>query len=348
MGIQLDKVKEFLDQLGHFGVFGLHEMYKFDPSSVTSLLDDPSEPDAVRLNKFLKKNPPKTIYRNPRLSTVECTEKEQNLIDHIFHKGLDLPGSKTNLYGNLEYFSNFFIDMFFGNLTEVNDHLKSLPENELYKALERREGYCQYSPIFAPIVGLRMVNIENSRFLTADEKKKVRFMFPGNNENKHVKIVRELIKLGAEVNAHDVHGFTPLHHAIEMRDEHMVEVLLINNANPNAVSRTNEMPSAYMLVPETESELKIVDLMMKHNAKINHSHERLEIRMSLEDLGCIDLIIRAREAYPLEKNVCENCLEDAVKMCGGCWHAQYCSTECQKDDWKLHKHTCKKYKMIKK
>ena len=38
----------------------------------------------------------------------------------------------------------------------------------------------------------------------------------------------------------------------------------------------------------------------------------------------------------------QKCLNKATKLCGNCKIVSYCSAECQKADWKLHKQACKK------
>ena len=87
---------------------------------------DNSDDDAIKLIKYLEDNPPEESYEDPRLSDSQPTEDEVNLIEQIFFKGIDLPGSKHNPFGHLQYFSSFFIDMFFGNFTEFNDCIKTL------------------------------------------------------------------------------------------------------------------------------------------------------------------------------------------------------------------------------
>ena len=148
---------------------------------------DRSEMEAIKLIKFLKENPPKNRYESPVLPDAEPSQNEKNLMFYVFSHGIDLPGSKHNLFGHLQHFSSFFIDMYFGNYTEFNDYVKGLTKEELTKVLNRREGYCQSSPIFAPILGLRMVGIENKLLYTKEQVQKIRSMYSGCNENKHLK-----------------------------------------------------------------------------------------------------------------------------------------------------------------
>ena len=61
-------------------------------------------------------------------------------------------------------------------------------------------------------------------------------MYSGNNENKHLQILKKLLKLGADPNAHDINGFTPLLHAMYYGDQYMIATLLIKGANPNSES----------------------------------------------------------------------------------------------------------------
>ena len=39
---------------------------------------------------------------------------------------------------------------------------------------------------------------------------------------------------------------------------------------------------------------------------------------------------------------CYVCKKDAAKRCTGCLTISYCSRECQTQDWKYHRNTCKK------
>ena len=42
-------------------------------------------------------------------------------------------------------------------------------------------------------------------------------------------------------------------------------------------------------------------------------------------------------------NICKNCGFIATQRCSRCKLTYYCCVECQKEDWKSHSKTCKKY-----
>ncbi|KAH7081157.1 hypothetical protein BKA63DRAFT_561719 [Paraphoma chrysanthemicola] len=42
--------------------------------------------------------------------------------------------------------------------------------------------------------------------------------------------------------------------------------------------------------------------------------------------------------------LCAMCMKEGSKACGGCHEMRYCSTECQKSDWQIHKMACKSLK----
>ena len=143
-----------------------------------SLQSDASHSRAVQLIALLKKNPPNVTYENPKRADEEYTlSKKKRFLSYIFMYGLELPGCKHNLFGHIQYFSSFFFDIFVGNFTEYNAHIQQLSEKDLKKKLERREGYCQYTLLFAPIRGLRMV--DNWNPFLGSEKQEVRKMYSG-------------------------------------------------------------------------------------------------------------------------------------------------------------------------
>ena len=301
-----------------------------------------SDDDVIKLIKYLKENPPEESYGNPKLSDNPPTRDQWNLIQQIFYDGIDLPGSTHNPFGHLQYFSSFFIDMFFGNFTEFDDYIKSLSKEEIYRAMKKREGYCQQSPIFAPILGLRMVDIERSLDFTSEQVQEIRTMYSGCNEHMHLKIMKKLIKLGADVNAHDINGFTPLHYAVLHCNEGMVTVLLKHGANPNSESRDSVKPLSILTSANTETEMKVIDILIQYDSRLTDKEEIDKLRTSVETHGTKDLAIKVREAHPRDKEECEKCTKPTPKQCGACGKVYYCTPDCQKQDWKFHEISCQK------
>ena len=301
-----------------------------------------SDDDVIKLIEYLKENPPEESYENPKLSDSKPNQDEMNLIKQIFYRGIDLPGSKHNPFGHLQYFSSFFIDMFFGNFTEFNDCIKSLSKEELDKAMKKREGYCQFSPIFAPILGLNMVDIERSLDFTSAQVQEIRTMYSGCNEHKQLKILKKLIRLGADVNAHDINGFTPLHYAVSHFNEGMITVLLKHGANPNSENRIGWRPLYHLRNGILEVHMKIICILIQYNARLTNKEGIDVLRTSVETHGTRDLAIKVREAHPRDKEECEKCTKPTPKQCGACGKMYYCTPACQKMDWKFHKITCQR------
>ena len=318
------------------------EILEFMEKCIKIVTGDNSDDDAIKLIKLLKENPPEESYENPKLSDSKPNQDEINLIQQIFYQGIDLPGSIHNPFGHLQYFSSFFFDIFFGNYTEFKDHIKNLSKEELDMAMKKREGYCQYGPIFATILGLRMVDIENNTEFTSEQVREIRTMYSGCNEHKHLEIMNELIRLGADVNAHDINGFTPLHYAVLHRNEGMVTVLLKHGANPNSESRNGWRPLFLLKLASMEDSMKIIDILIQYNARLTNKEDINILRTSVETHGTKDLAIKVREAHPRDKEECEKCSKPAPKKCSSCKRVHYCTPDCQKQDWKFHKITCQK------
>jgi hypothetical protein len=167
-------------------------------------------------------------------------------------------------------------------------------------------------------------------------------MYSGCNENRHLDILQDLLKHGADPNAYDINGYTPLHHAILMGNECMVASLLKYGANPNSVSFNGDRPLAVIRNPRTDKHMRIIDMLIQHKSILTNKYEVNDIREKVELYGSKELAVKVREAMPKDQNECEKCVKTAVKTCPACGLAVYCSTTCQKLDWVFHKVTCKK------
>ena len=323
------------------------EIHCFVDKCTKLVIDDDSDAQVIKLIKTLKEKPPKESFENPKLPNHKCTSDEYNLMFHIYLKCIDLPGSKFNPYGNLHYFSNFFIDVFFGNFTEYNEHIQSVSGDGLKRELERREGYCQFTVLFAPILGTRMVKLDTLTYLRNTEKEEIRKIYTGANENRHLHILQDLLERGADPNAHDIYGNTPLFHALSAGEVDMAAILLKYGANPDAENWIGNRPLQTFGYPRTERDMRFLDLFLKYNSKPASKNHAFVIRVFVDSYGNKDFAARVREAWPREANECEKCMKPAEKKCSACKLVFYCTPACQKKDWVIHKTICKKNRQSK-
>ena len=320
---------------------------------------------SIESEKFIKKlreNPPSIRYENPYIfrrsyfrncqcldrdfnEVCQCPEFERRLMNLI--QEIDLPGSKFNPAGNGSYYSELFYHMFFGNYSDFNDHIMKLSKPELEKTLRAREGYPQFSPVFAPIIGRRMLFVDELpwRLLTDTNIKDIRMIWNGENENAHFMILEKLLQLGADVNAHDLSGNTALDYAcLYPGGEGAISILLKYGADPNL--KFQYRSTLYQSINSLAdiSHWRALNLLLDGGAKPRNYEEASEMRYFAEEGGYVPyLVAKVRELCPRKKDVCErtDCNDEAVKKCGACKSVVYCSPGCQKNDWKFHKPTCK-------
>ena len=86
-------------------------------------------------------------------------------------------------------------------------------------------------------------------------------------QNDHEKILAKLIKLGANIHAKDVAGYTPLHHCLTFSSNpttwSMAKQLLEAGANPNTQNRFGSTP---LFFPVNAANLENVGLLLKYGA----------------------------------------------------------------------------------
>ena len=83
-------------------------------------------------------------------------------------------------------------------------------------------------------------------------------------------ILRTLIKLGANVNDHDIFGFTPLHYAVNQINEGMITTLLEHGANPNSESRSGFRPLTSVIYSQNENVRSTIYVLIQQNAKLTN------------------------------------------------------------------------------
>ncbi len=111
---------------------------------------------ADTLIRDLRKNPPEESLENPVVQLCSSKEEYRAMVDLI--ADVDLPGGKYNPPG-MNHYSDLFFDMYIGNYSDFNKRIKKLSKQELKKTLNTREGYPQLSPVFAPIIGIKLIYI---------------------------------------------------------------------------------------------------------------------------------------------------------------------------------------------
>ncbi|KIK93222.1 hypothetical protein PAXRUDRAFT_829189 [Paxillus rubicundulus Ve08.2h10] len=172
---------------------------------------------------------------------------------------------------------------------------------------------------------------------------------PPGTTMRHHEVIQYLLASGAPPDVPDISGHTALHHACTPPIGHaeMTKLLLEKGANVNAQNRYGEVP---IFFPFQGGDIALVDLLMEHGADLGikdgngDSPRKMCMVFGAEVTAAVQRWERKRkgEQAPWEEKICENCKtkSSGLKQCARCRVVRYCSTECQRAHWKMHKPQC--------
>ena len=226
-----------------------------------------------------------------------------------------------------------------GDYDTMLEHIKEA--STVKTLLEQRETLLNCSGLFHVIEG---ANGED-RFGCVDD---------GKN---YLACLTKLLDLGANFNACDFAGFTPLFYCGKMDSNivtvEMAAILLRHGANVNAQNRFGETA---LVLPVRFRNYECIKLLLDYGADPtiqDHSGCAVE-GANLYDKDLRNLFAAAR--IKRVKSMRQSAKEDAggslrkCKVCNictgtfrctGCYMVRYCGRKCQLSDWKQHKSGCK-------
>jgi hypothetical protein len=144
-----------------------------------------------------------------------------------------------------------------------------------------------------------------------------------SSKNGHKEVVKLLLADGADVHREKNNGYTSLR--VSRQNGHP-EVAKLLMANITAIRRFTVLFAIRQvrLLPPTPPPSQLLSLLA------NRTPDDV-VRVILEFLGA-------------QLELCGKCGREAEKMqkCSVCKLVRYCSRECQRQDWKEHKKSCKK------
>lgn len=102
-----------------------------------------------------------------------------------------------------------------------------------------------------------------------------------------------LLSAGADVNARDAYGFTPLKNALMSDNSKLVGNLLAKGANPDALDNFGNSP---LMIAASKGWLLQVEFLLKYHAKIdvwNNGHSALTLAVEQGDYDIVNALIMA-------------------------------------------------------
>ena len=276
--------------------------------------------------------------------TLVRGEKERKFLECKWNLGLDY--QPVHLVFN--HFSPLLVQCFLGNYSKFMSLIEGLSQEELTIELKKRETLLQVSSLFHPITGSYFL-VPGSKYLVKAKEKY------GEIELMHIKIFKKLLELGADVNAHDFAGYSPLHKCSSsprglFSHYEMAKLLIEKGADVNSINRFGETP---IFVALSKKKLDFVHLLLENGANpylkdilgfcaYDYAHIP-EVKKILKKSKKIskksDKRNVATEHEELKK--CTLCKKPCKLNCNGCFLEWYCSADCQKSDWRNHKEMCK-------
>ncbi|KAJ8488353.1 hypothetical protein ONZ51_g3596 [Trametes cubensis] len=164
----------------------------------------------------------------------------------------------------------------------------------------------------------------------------------------HVGTLKHLLERSAPPDVPDVVGYTALHHACMGHPRaDMARILLEHGADPNKQDRFGSVP----LIGAFQNEsMDAIEVLMEHGARLDipdadgYTPDSFFIRCGPRVTAVVQKWKRKRagESKPLDEKVCVVCGkgDGPLKWCAKCHKIWYCSKECQRSDWPVHKKTC--------
>jgi len=255
-----------------------------------------------------------------------------------------------------QYASKWLTCLYCGDFKTMVKFLNKLEKDQVSKVLERRESLYCTSAVFHVVIGAMHMLGDNKHL--EDGRVAVQKVLKDKIKNDHAKVLQKLLGLGARPDARDVAGYTPLHHCVSVfgnsKTHEMAGILIKAGADINAQNR-------YGWTPLFESVRAIqpvcVSFLLKHGADPHvKEHDkgftpvtlaanlpRPDVEQIMQLFGKVNKSVckTVRTTQCPEVGKCCVCGKAKSQRCTGCYIVWYCGAECQKEDWAKHKANCK-------
>ncbi|KAJ7471929.1 ankyrin repeat-containing domain protein [Mycena latifolia] len=169
---------------------------------------------------------------------------------------------------------------------------------------------------------------------------------------RHLDTLNYLFSKGLPPDVEDIVGFTALHHATTspVPKDDLTRCLLDHGANVNHRNRYGEIS---LLGAMQLNLIPTIDILMEYNADVDLADadgwtaRKHFLSCGPQVTATMTKWIRKRTGgeAPREGKSCDACGNStaSLKNCSRCRIARYCSPECQKKAWPLHKKTCQPF-----
>ena len=172
--------------------------------------------------------------------------------------------------------------------------------------------------------------------------------------NGHVEVVRVLVATGADYEAPGPNGNRPLHIAAAQGHLEVVRVLIAAGADKDAHEARDRATPLHMAASHVQVE--VVDILVQLGADLDAQNAAGETPLAISlqfglqygDLTMYRLLeaaARSRSTAATGAGTCAACGGSSpsgarLKTCARCQSVKYCSVDCQRTHWSVHKASC--------